>query len=278
MAQQLGNNYYNSPYKFNGKELDDETGFYYYGARYYDPRVSIWMSVDPLAEKFPSLSPYNYCLNNPVNLIDTDGRKPIPIQKLLNIINGVAKLKTFERAWKNSGHGNNTVEEWGFTISTSSDKKWHIGRNLHTDHKDGSVSRNSNIPSTEKLAGYAHTHPYNKGDGAPLGAGFSPSDISNLRSNSSQGGFFTMVEAGNKRYAAVISDPELATQFFKNNSKGDIQNKMDSILIDPKNSSLSFQERIDKALTGTFGDGSKSGITIFNTNDKKKENFKPLKE
>ncbi|WP_243389507.1 RHS repeat-associated core domain-containing protein [Flavobacterium branchiophilum] len=41
MAQQLGNNYYNSPYKFNGKELDDETGFYYYGARYYDPRVSI---------------------------------------------------------------------------------------------------------------------------------------------------------------------------------------------------------------------------------------------
>lgn len=148
---------------------------------------------------------------------------------------------------------------------------------MHTDHEDGSVSRNSNIPSTEKLIGYAHTHPYNKSDGAPLGAGFSPSDISNLRKNSSQGGFFTMVEAGNKRYAAVISDPELATKFFKNNSKTEIQSKMDSVRSDPNNSSLSFQEGIDKALIGTFGNGSKSGITIFVTNDKKKENFKPLK-
>lgn len=72
----MGNNYYNSPYKFNGKELDEETGFYYYGARYYDPRVSIWMSVDPLAEKYPNASPYNYCLGNPMNLVDPDGRTP----------------------------------------------------------------------------------------------------------------------------------------------------------------------------------------------------------
>ncbi|GEM55874.1 hypothetical protein B0A58_04355 [Flavobacterium branchiophilum NBRC 15030 = ATCC 35035] len=74
MAQQLGNNYYNSPYKFNGKELDDETGFYYYGARYYDPRVSVWMSVDPMAEKYPNISPYVYVANNPINAIDPDGR------------------------------------------------------------------------------------------------------------------------------------------------------------------------------------------------------------
>jgi RHS repeat-associated protein len=74
MAQQLGSNYYNSPYKFNGKELDEETGFYYYGARYYDPRVSFWMSVDPLAEKYPNVSPYVYCMNNPILYIDPDGR------------------------------------------------------------------------------------------------------------------------------------------------------------------------------------------------------------
>jgi RHS repeat-associated protein len=64
----------NSPYKFNGKELDEETGLYYYGARYYDPRISIWLSVDPLAEKYPGVSPYVYCLNNPINVIDPDGR------------------------------------------------------------------------------------------------------------------------------------------------------------------------------------------------------------
>ncbi|WP_294322271.1 RHS repeat-associated core domain-containing protein [uncultured Chryseobacterium sp.] len=33
---------YNNPYKFNAKELDDDTGLYYYGARYYNPRLSIW--------------------------------------------------------------------------------------------------------------------------------------------------------------------------------------------------------------------------------------------
>lgn len=68
---------YNNPYKFNGKELDEETGFYYYGARYYDPKISLWLSVDPLAEDYPSISPYCYVANNPINAIDPDGRKII---------------------------------------------------------------------------------------------------------------------------------------------------------------------------------------------------------
>ena len=64
---------YTNRYKFNGKELDEETGFYYYGARYYNPKFSIWLSVDPLAEKFPNVNPYVYCNDNPVNLVDLDG-------------------------------------------------------------------------------------------------------------------------------------------------------------------------------------------------------------
>ncbi len=68
----------NSPYKFNGKELDEESGLYYYGARYYDPRTSIWLSVDPKAAKFPSYSPYAYCFNNPIILTDPDGQEPVP--------------------------------------------------------------------------------------------------------------------------------------------------------------------------------------------------------
>lgn len=63
------------PYLFNAKEKDSETGLYYYGARYYDPRVSVWISVDPMMEKYPGLSPYNYCLNNPVKLVDPDGKE-----------------------------------------------------------------------------------------------------------------------------------------------------------------------------------------------------------
>jgi RHS repeat-associated protein len=68
------NNSWKTPYKFNGKELDEETGLYYYGARYMDPRTSVWLSVDPLAEKYPNVSSYVYCLNNPINRIDPDGR------------------------------------------------------------------------------------------------------------------------------------------------------------------------------------------------------------
>ncbi|HLW42179.1 MAG TPA: RHS repeat-associated core domain-containing protein, partial [Flavobacterium sp.] len=59
-------------YKFNGKELDEATQMYYYGARYYDPRISIFVSVDPLAEK--TMQPYIYCANNPILFVDPDGR------------------------------------------------------------------------------------------------------------------------------------------------------------------------------------------------------------
>jgi len=63
-----------SPYKFNGKELDAETGDYYYGARYYNPRVSLWLNVDPSTESRPSFSPYIYAGNNPVKYFDPDGK------------------------------------------------------------------------------------------------------------------------------------------------------------------------------------------------------------
>ncbi|EAS20173.1 hypothetical protein BBFL7_02574 [Flavobacteria bacterium BBFL7] len=76
MAEQTSISYYQTEFKFNGKELDSETGMYYYGARYYDPSLSIWMSVDPLAEQFPNFSPYNYTMNNPINMVDPDGRAP----------------------------------------------------------------------------------------------------------------------------------------------------------------------------------------------------------
>lgn len=65
------------PYLFTGKELDMETGLYYFGARYYDPELSIWMSVDPMAEKYPGWSPYNYTLLNPMKLVDPDGGEPL---------------------------------------------------------------------------------------------------------------------------------------------------------------------------------------------------------
>ena len=65
------------PYKFNGKELDQETGLYYYGARYLNPMASIWYGVDALAEKYTYFSPYLYCFGNPIIFYDKDGKEGI---------------------------------------------------------------------------------------------------------------------------------------------------------------------------------------------------------
>ncbi len=57
-----------------GKERDEETGYGYFGARYMDHELmTMWLSVDPMADKYPSISPYAYCAWNPVRLIDPDG-------------------------------------------------------------------------------------------------------------------------------------------------------------------------------------------------------------
>lgn len=112
------NNIWNTPYLFNAKELDEETGMYYYGARYYESRISLWMSVDPLEEKYPSITGYCYTYNNPVKFVDPDGQKIVLVgtytekmktlsnlQKLTNdnlIMNRVTGVITIgKRRWSN---------------------------------------------------------------------------------------------------------------------------------------------------------------------------------
>ena len=60
-------------FAFSAKEKDAETGYSYFGSRYYSSDLSIWLSVDPMSDKYPSMSPYVYCANNPVKLVDPNG-------------------------------------------------------------------------------------------------------------------------------------------------------------------------------------------------------------
>ena len=64
-------------YTFSAKEKDTETGYSYFGSRYYNSDLSIWLSVDPMSDKYPSLSPYVYCADNPIKLVDPNGEYPI---------------------------------------------------------------------------------------------------------------------------------------------------------------------------------------------------------
>lgn len=67
---------YEERYKFTGKGRDEETGYDYFGARYLSSILSHWLSVDPLSDKYPSISPYAYCAWNPVKYVDPDGEEP----------------------------------------------------------------------------------------------------------------------------------------------------------------------------------------------------------
>ena len=64
---------YDERFKFTGKERDTETGYDYFGARYYASTLPMWLSVDPLTDKYPNISPYAYCAWNPIKYVDPDG-------------------------------------------------------------------------------------------------------------------------------------------------------------------------------------------------------------
>ena len=101
------------PFRFTGKELIRQTSLnmYDFGARLYDVAgVPIWTSIDPLAEKYYNLSPYNYCGGNPVNLIDPDGRDyAINIDSDKMTITISATFYTNEESYSSALHAANLI-------------------------------------------------------------------------------------------------------------------------------------------------------------------------
>ena len=75
---------------FTGKERDEETGYGYFGARYMDHELmTSWLSVDPMADKYPNVSPYSYCMWSPIKLVDLDG---MDTTVMVNLITGSVTL------------------------------------------------------------------------------------------------------------------------------------------------------------------------------------------
>ena len=139
---------YLSRYKYNGKEKDPESGLHYYGARYYDSDISQWLSIDPMADKYPSLSPYIYCADNPVILLDPDGRDIWEINRNGKVVNHI-KDRTQDAFYivKQDANGNyqriKTTDANGNAIDVGISFRYGTVRyrrpEIDIQNKDGSV-------------------------------------------------------------------------------------------------------------------------------------------
>ena len=83
-------------YKYNDKEMDNSTGLYYYGARYYDPDLARFITADWVTPgggyDSQGLNRYTYCLNNPVKFIDPDGSTPVATGLFCGGVAAIANL------------------------------------------------------------------------------------------------------------------------------------------------------------------------------------------
>ena len=151
-----------------GKERDSETGFSYFGARYYDSDIlTSWLSVDPMADKYPSLSPYNYCAWNPIRLVDPDGRKMNePPFDLKYCIQKGDNLWNLENEW-NIPHG--TLQRINPSIDP---QKLQIGQEINVAKMTGGimiVGNDVQIPEGQELKipdeeGFTNMVSMNSGD------------------------------------------------------------------------------------------------------------------
>ena len=122
------------PFKYNGKELDRKAGldWYNYGARQYDPVLGRWHTMDLMAEKYYKISPYTYCLNNPILLIDPNGMWPTwggISSGLSNALNGTLSFTNgaVRAVADNMFFGTTTFRETGIYSSAAA---YNAGQNL----------------------------------------------------------------------------------------------------------------------------------------------------
>ena len=146
-----GSNGHSERFTSTGKERDEETGYGYFGARYMDYELtSMWLSVDPMSDKYPSISPYAYCAWNPVKLVDPDGREITKFQgvngeELANIHDGSNAVfiltdqgKSSEAYFMFQGYDESQGGRNYVNFSSLIDFSEEYARNTYTNDNNGS--------------------------------------------------------------------------------------------------------------------------------------------
>ncbi|HOB77668.1 MAG: RHS repeat-associated core domain-containing protein [Bacteroidales bacterium] len=173
------------------KELDNETSYTYFGARYYDSELSGWLSVDPLSDKYPGLSPYIYSADNSVVLVDPNGASINPIYDIETSeflgtddkgLQGEAIL--MNKTDFKQGMSHEEAMSKGKTLDNMSfDEALEFANN--GKFKDF-IDNYNNLPNRPDWDGYLTLNEanewYRNGNGQPLFVDLSKIDLSNLYS------------------------------------------------------------------------------------------------
>ena len=149
------NSIWNTPYLFNAKEFDEETGLYYYGTRYYEPRVSLWISTDPMQEKTSNITTYAYCINNPVAYIDHDGK--FSKKWMANISRTWYNLWHKQKAGPIIENKDATTSKFKYTYNTYSVNNGEFAITSHYKFDTTASQRVQDIGDGISLAGYVTT-------------------------------------------------------------------------------------------------------------------------
>ena len=109
-------------YTFSAKEKDSETSLSYFGARYYSSDLSIWLSVDPMSDSIPYMTPYNYCKNSPILMKDPNGEFPwLAVWGVIEV--GLAIYDAYQTGAtiidKNASLGEKIAAGFGFVVGAA---------------------------------------------------------------------------------------------------------------------------------------------------------------
>ncbi|MDN3672410.1 RHS repeat-associated core domain-containing protein [Flavobacterium branchiarum] len=158
---------FSSPNLFNGKELDRETNMTYYSARYLDMKTSLWLNVDPLAEKMPNYGAYAFCFNNPIRFVDPDGREGDDwVARADNSVywdDNATSQRTTKDGETYLGKEVSYTSERGTTVNLHSNKTWSeqlVFANINTDNNinsdNNAVQNETTSSSAIDLGGVAN--------------------------------------------------------------------------------------------------------------------------